>query len=266
MELQEARDLVPLTKIDHLLAQPRMHDADYAIFSHFQDPGSTVIDVGADWGYSAPSIWAAGAQCAVLSVEVMSWYRGHLEQIRDRFPGRYDFVLVGAGTARAEFRFVTPVLNGRVLTALTSADEVGHRRSLAKNIDDLANGVKLALSPFDLRFIVTAAEVDRLDNVLANYKGPVPLQRLVAIKIDAEGMEPAVLAGTEGTLARHRPLLMIESAGRKGVRDALSGRGYRFAVRGTGSRLAFAEQASGVNGFYVHETREAEYRSSGLLA
>ncbi|WP_431271380.1 FkbM family methyltransferase [Dankookia sp. P2] len=68
--------------------------------------------------------------------------------------------------------------------------------------------------------------VARLDDVLA--------ERPDAIKIDVEGMEPAVLEGARGTLGRHRPAIYVETleeAAFAAVAAILGPLGYRAEAR-----------------------------------
>src|SRR5215472_7702843 len=55
--------------IDEMLTRSEPHDPDYRIFGKLRDPSSTIIDVGAHYGYSAASIWAVGSTTCVLSFE-----------------------------------------------------------------------------------------------------------------------------------------------------------------------------------------------------
>jgi hypothetical protein len=68
--------------------------------------------------------------------------------------------------------------------------------------------------------------VARLDDVLAEAPD--------IIKIDVEGMEPAVLEGARGVLARHRPAVYVETlddAAFAAVAAILGPLGYRAEAR-----------------------------------
>jgi len=60
------------------------------------------------------------------------------------------------------------------------------------------------------------------------------LPRVDLVKIDVEGMELEVLDGAEQTLARSRPVLLVESvkAGREALRGKLTGHGYTVVDAG----------------------------------
>lgn len=67
------------------------------------------------------------------------------------------------------------------------------------------------------------------------------LERVDAIKIDVEGMEPEVLMGALATIAKHRPIIFAEHTicGEKPIRDMLPG--YRFVAAGMDT-LAMPEE------------------------
>ena len=44
--------------IEETLRNGTIHDEDYLVFGAFQDPDSTILDIGAHFGYSAASIWS----------------------------------------------------------------------------------------------------------------------------------------------------------------------------------------------------------------
>lgn len=60
------------------------------------------------------------------------------------------------------------------------------------------------------------------------------------VKIDVEGMEPAVLQGARETLRRCRPVLMIEANDPVAVRDTLRPLGYRrFPISASGTTFLY---------------------------
>ena len=165
------------TWIDHCLANPEMHDPDYAIFAHFRDPQSTVLDVGANWGYSVTSILATGCRSSIISFEPLACYAPHLTRLKEKLPGRFNFFSYGLGAESAELRFVTPVLNGDVLTAYTSASESAHRENLWRNLEWEVAQRKTA--KIDLKFIVSRASVRKLDEAAANIVNICAPSRLI---------------------------------------------------------------------------------------
>jgi FkbM family methyltransferase len=252
--------------VDAVFEKAEMHEADYAVFGHFRDPATAVLDVGANYGYSVSSMCAAGCLASVLSIEALPWYRDHLARVRARDPKRFDFRVTGVGQAPAALRFVTPVINGVIASALTSADETTHRQHLFRNVEATLAERGIAATDLALKFIITTQSVTTLDRIVAGYDGRLDLRQIVAIKIDVEGQEGAVLAGARALLAEHRPLIMSEGANRPPeVRAVMAEADYAFACR-DGTQLRLDEEISmEANGYFLHRSRLAAYAASGLL-
>jgi FkbM family methyltransferase len=252
--------------VDGLFSKPKMHEADYVIFGHFRDPATAILDVGANFGYSIGSMCAAGCEAGIFSIEALPWYREHLSRIRDLNPARFDFHIGGVSDRSGVFRFVTPVINGVIESALTSANERSHRDNLWRNVMQSLQSRKLDPSELVLKFIVTELAVATLDAIVGEYRGRLRLGRIEAIKLDVEGHEAAVLSGARIVLRDHRPLVMMEGANRSAeAREVLAELGYAFATR-TDRRLRLDDAISyEANGYFVHQSRIGSYVRSDLL-
>jgi FkbM family methyltransferase len=253
--------------LESIFSRRAVHDEDYQIFRYFHDLTSLVLDIGANYGYSAASIISTGCESCILSFEPIAPLSSCLAEVVRLNPGRCDYRMTALGAAEGSQTFVMPVLNGRGITALTTADPQPHLDSLAQNICAYKQDHMTAEEFKSLRFCSFTAPIQTLDSVLKSG-GPfgVPTSRIVAAKIDTEGTEAEVLAGAADTLAIHRPLILIEGANRQlRVREILGGAGYEFADR-MGDRLARSNEISTrPNGFFLHSSRISEYRASGLL-
>ena len=252
--------------VDGLFSAPKMHEADYVVFGHFRDPATAILDVGANFGYSVGSMCAAGCDAAIFSIEALPWYREHLARIRDRNPARFDFHIGGVSDQSSIFRFVTPVINGVIESALTSANERNHRDNLWRNVEQVLQSRKPRPGELVLKFIVTELGVATLDAIVGAYSGPLCLDRIEAIKLNVEGHEAAVLSGARTVLSNHKPLLMMEGANRSAEASGiLAELGYAFATR-TDRRLRLDDAISyEANGYFVHESRIGSYVRSDLL-
>jgi FkbM family methyltransferase len=252
--------------VDGLFSKPKMHEADYVVFGHFRDPATAILDVGADFGYSVGSMCAAGCEAAIFSIEALPWYGEHLSRIRDRDPVRFDFRIGGVGDRSGAFRFVTPVINGVIESALTSANERNHRDNLWRNVEQVLQSRKPRPNKLDLKFIVTELAVTTLDAIVGGYRGPLCLDRIEAVKLDVEGHEAAVLSGARTVLSNHKPLLMMEGANRSAeAREVLAELDYAFATR-TERQLRLDDAISyEANGYFVHRSRLGSYSVGGLL-
>jgi hypothetical protein len=88
------------------------------------------------------------------------------------------------------------------------------------------------------------------------------------VKIDAEGSEDVVLRGGQATLHAHRPFILAEVLGRRGlgasVTAALADHDYRFFRLGPGGARPCAEIAGGTdddenhNYLFAHASRVGE--------
>ena len=104
-----------------VLARRELSEPEFAVFGFFKDPNTTILDIGAHFGYSAASIWAAGSHAVVVSFEPNPWHKPCLQRIKEARRGRYDFVPMGLGDARRALRFVVPVIEGTGVSGLSSA-------------------------------------------------------------------------------------------------------------------------------------------------
>jgi FkbM family methyltransferase len=253
-------------QIRDMLDRVELHDDDYKIFRAFTDISETILDIGASWGYSAGSIWASGARCNILSFEPLHLCRDCLDQIRQLNPDRYDFRIVGLGSESGTVRFVTPIVSGTAITALTSADPSIHKKGLPQNIRNHIDRWMGGVPDVTIRLYEFEGNIRQLDDELARNVFTVPVKRIAAIKIDVEGFERQVLQGALETVKRHKPLIMAESGNRTpGVQEMLASFGYFYAER-TGDRLIpFSGVTNAINGFFVHRDNAARYSAAGIL-
>jgi len=253
-------------QIRDMLDRAELHDDDYKIFRAFTDTSATILDIGASWGYSVGSIWASGARCNILSFEPLHLCSDCLDQIRHLNPGRYDFRIVGLGSENKAVRFVTPVVNGTAITALTSADPSIHKKGLPQNIRNHIHRWMGGVPDVTLRLYEFQGNIRRLDDELSGNVFTVPVKRIAAIKIDAEGFERQVLQGSIETLKKHKPLIMAESGNRTpGVQKMLASFGYFYAERSGDRLIPVSGVTNVINGFFVHRDNATLYSAAGIL-
>ena len=77
--------------ISGMLERRDVHDEDYRMFRTLTEADGVFLDIGANYGYSAVSVWATGATCAVISFEPILAFEPCLEVIARLRPGRYDY-------------------------------------------------------------------------------------------------------------------------------------------------------------------------------
>jgi FkbM family methyltransferase len=250
--------------VKRLLERTTVHDQDFLVFGHFRDPASTILDVGANYGYSAASIWASGASSGVISFEPIQGYEKILDRIRQCRRGRFDFVMTALGNQTGSIRLTTPVVNGRGAAALTTAVAIPNLEGLAENI--FRHAARFKKEIYSLKFYRFVAPITTLDRALAERRFRVNTDRIVALKIDTEGFEAPVLLGASDVLRVHKPLIMVEGGCYNPViNKTVLPLGYSFAMREGRHLLLSNNFPKGINGFYVHTENAHKYREMGLL-
>ncbi len=180
------------------------------VVAAFLRPGDVVIDIGASGGtHSYPYARLVGARGHVHAFEPHPANAPELRRLA-RLP-QVTLHPVALSHAPGEAELRSPIVAGRTLRALASFDRpaVAGRRA----------------------YEVVTVEVRRLDDVLPADVAPS------WIKCDVEGHEHDVLLGARQTIARARPVMLVEVEQRHRVRpiadtfDLVESWGYRtYAV------------------------------------
>lgn len=255
--------------VDAMLARPDIHDQDYQILKVFQNPNTLILDIGANWGYSAGAFFKLGVKSKILSIEVLEYFGPLLERIKSKHPGNYDYIITGLGAEASTIRFVVPTVNGIALDALCSAAKRRSYKSLARGILRAAKRKFEDENEYRIRLVAFSAPVDSLDGLISSrlpkgFEG-LPIE---ALKADVEGLGYAVLRGGEKLLREHKPLVLLEGGNkRRDVRDYMRELGYFFAYRNDDHlvRLDGIGDQANLNGFFVHESKADEYERLGML-
>jgi FkbM family methyltransferase len=207
------RDLAP-DDVAEVLNGPPI-EPDFAIFRYFDQPSETVLDIGANIGMAAASIFNSGCRAAVVSFEPNPWHHPSLLRIKKRMRGRFDMLPTGLGVPRGQLRFVTPVIEGKAESTLSTADILGELDwGIPENLVSYLMNEPWNVAEPRIQFCESDWQIDTLDAAVAQARLDVSLERIAAIKLDVEGYEANVIAGGHQVLARHRPLLMVEGANR----------------------------------------------------
>lgn len=254
--------------IEGMLDRIELTEPEFAIFRFFKNRTGTVLDLGANFGYSAASIWATGATMSILSFEPNPWHVPCLQQIKVMRRGRFDFVSSGLGSRDDSIRFVVPVIDGVGISGLMSAaieseTDWAIPENLVHYVFKYLTNVEVPV----VQFSEVTWKVRPLDAILSSRKFDVPLDEIAAIKLDVEGFEADVIAGAIETIRHHLPMLMIEGANRNPmVVGQLTPLGYRYAEFQDEQLALSADQSLRTNGFYLHESKLDLYRLLGMLS
>ena len=253
--------------IPEMMVRPGVSEPEFMAFKYFNHDNGTILDIGANFGYAAASIWAAGATSKILSFEPNPWHVPCLRRIKEMRAGRFDYLSIGLGSRASETRFVIPVIEGIGISALGSAAiEAETDWTIPENVLHHMMQDHPDLDSPHLQFTEVAWQTERLDDILANRRFDVDISDITAMKIDVEGFEADVLIGATQTLRTHTPLIMIEGANRNpAVVDHLSSIGYSYAEFLDDILVLSDQQSSQINGFFLHGDKLDHYRAIGLL-
>ena len=251
-----------------MLDRDELTEPEFAVFRFFKGRSGTVLDLGANFGYSAATIWATGATLPILSFEPNPWHVPCLQQIKELRSGRFDFVNVGLGNRNDAIRFVVPAIEGVGISGLISAAiESETDWAIPENLIHYIFKYVTEVDIPRVQFAEVEWTISPLDAVLGSRRFDVSLDDIVAIKLDVEGFEADVIEGGIQTVRHHLPMLMIEGANRNPeVVGQLSPLGYRYADFEDERLTLTANQSMRTSGFYLHESKLDLYRQLGMLA
>lgn len=142
-------------------------------------PGDTVVDIGANIGAMAlPMMLAAGTTGRVVCFEPQAEMARMLEATlaANAEDGRYTVHVCGLGR-EASTLYLSPI-----------------------NYD-------APVTNFGCVHLVPEGDIAVPVAALDDF----PFESLSVIKIDAEGMEPEIIAGAERTIRQHKPIMMVEN-------------------------------------------------------
>ena len=254
-------------KIQHVKCYfSSIHDNDYLVFKHFTDPGEAFIDIGANAGYSAASMWATGSRMGVISFEPIASYEKNLKEIGERAPFPHDYRICGLSDTPGSCVFYMPVCNGMGISAYTLIDlEIFKRRAdiyAMTFYNEMKNLYNAEINTFSIYKFESL--VSTLDTVLEQEKFTVNTDKIAVMKLDTEGHEFYVLKGSLATIEKHQPLLMIEHHNGD-IEKLLREMGYTQVYR-HGVNLSHGEQDKDnvFNYFYMAAGKINYYRELGL--
>ena len=171
------------------------HDKSYYGFAHLVHEGDGLfLDIGANDGISAIGFRHVHSDYRILSLEPNLCHERALRKLKRRLK-RFDYVLLGAGRARAQMTLYIPIYNGVPIYTAASLREDFVRRTME---EQHVSGGQRDKSIVIVRYTVDIVPVDEL-----NLRPDI-------IKIDTEGFDYEVLLGLTRTIEVCRPPIMIE--------------------------------------------------------
>lgn len=253
--------------VDSMIDGRSIHDDDYHIFRSLDPSLGTVLDIGANWGYSVGSIRASGCELPIVSFEIIPEYESCLRAVKKKLGSNFDYVICGVGSESTNLTLYVPVLNGKAVSALSTASVSQHNQWMLRNLIEYAGNYMDDAEVYVPQIYRLLVKVDTLDNLLRREVLAVSTERIAAIKIDVEGLEGEVLKGAVSTLKLHKPMLLIEGGSRNSdVCRELEAHNYCAAIRcGDSISLIDGMDAGTSNGIFVHKDMISTYSENQFL-
>ena len=236
----------------HHLEQRVPHEEDFVVFRRMAGSEEVFIDAGANIGNSVVSFRLMNATAPVISFEPAFWLEPALAYLHEHDVAM-TYHLVGLGERVERVPLYVPCLDrcpDFYLASMMLSRFEEPRLTSTLSLMQARPGQQFAVC----EVTVAVAPLDGFQ--LAP----------TILKIDVEDFELPTLRGGAATIARHRPLILIEGANREAEIVAFfRDMDYRFCAR-SGDQLHLSEApASGNNGFYIAAERTDEYRARDIL-
>jgi len=216
----------------------RQHEPDLEGFKHFDAEGRVFLDVGANSGQSALSFRIFDRETPIISIEPQRHHEPDLKLV-GRVIRNFEYRILALGERDEQAELRVPYYRGVPLSGEASLDpEIGDSTWAAE--------VGAEASEIEIRSVTV--DVKRLDGLDIEP---------AFIKMDVEEHELPALRGASETLARCRPLLMVErSASEPKVRAHVEALGYA-PLAYVKDREGFVplDEARVSNAFYVPEEK-----------
>lgn len=229
----------------YLRRQP--HDPDFAAFGKLSGEG-LFLDIGASIGQSALSFRIFNRKSPILSLEPLPSHRNDLRFVQ-RVIGGHRFMLAGAAEETGRATLYVPLLGSYELPAESSLSKKDAGAVLERLRAEGAGRNGLHLKEVE----VCLQRVDELD-LSPSF-----------VKIDVEGAELGALRGLRETIARCRPILMIERSERIAqVIELLGEQGYgAFVYDQVADELRPYSEQPTVNVFFLPEEAQEATAAPG---
>lgn len=188
----------------------RAHEPDFAVFGRYPDRTGLFLDVGANSGLSALSFRVHNRRSPILSIEPNPAHEPDLRMLK-RVLRRFDYRMMAAGEENGTATLHVPMVGEVALTG---------EASLERHFVESGTSVELAPEAAGrrVRIVERTVPVRRLDELALDVD---------YVKIDVQGFELRVVRGLRETLARCRPLVMVEtSLETDAIREELAPLGY----------------------------------------
>jgi FkbM family methyltransferase len=208
----------PYVRAAHIFAMRREpHEDDFLLFKSLDGLDGLFLDVGANIGQSAMSIFFVNSSLRVFSLEPNFRLSAALELVKSMYPDRFSFRIAGAADRTRNGLLNVPVSGAFDLSPNSSFDPLEFQKDYVKN--RLSGGQECDGTSKSYSVDIIEAPLVTIDEL--------ELEPTV-IKIDVEGFELPALQGASDTIQRLHPILMIENNNFFGFARLLRTWGYQL--------------------------------------
>jgi FkbM family methyltransferase len=230
------------SRLNRVLQRPV--EPDFAALRQFQPPaGSCYVDIGANRGETIASTRLFLADVPIVAFEPNPVLHPIIER-RNRGDRALTLKRVGLSDQPGSFELHVPYYKGVPFDGLAS-----FKREEAATWLNRDRLVGFDAKHQEIRtFTCDVSTLDAFD------------LRPSFIKIDVQGLEPAVIRGGQATIAEHLPAVLMENNDPERDAAGLLALGYRtYAWRG--ERLV-SDTIGALNTFYIHPTRRTAFAAA----
>lgn len=190
-------------------------DPDFEIFEYLGHQEGLVVDIGAHRGHCSLTVLSRTPNLEVIAFEPNPTLSKPLKFIERRFPGRFQHHAYALGARHSMEQLLIPTVGSSQLTTNASCRESEFKKPYVQERIESEFGSE------NIQFTFSAQSVE------ARTLDSFDLQPL-AIKIDVEGYERAVIEGALETIDRCCPMLVIEMNNQMEFLPLLKSLGYEF--------------------------------------
>jgi FkbM family methyltransferase len=170
------------------------HDPEFLGIKQLEVTG-LCLDLGANQGQSAMTLMSLVPKCKTISFEPNPTCRSYLNVIKSVFSNKFDYQIAAVGSSKGSISLTIPSIDGIDLTQEVTSDPASfYIPATVERFKTLTGKSKYSTRSIQVPVL-------RLDDL--NLESSL-------IKIDLQGMEIQALEGLKDTIAKNKPIILIE--------------------------------------------------------
>jgi FkbM family methyltransferase len=232
---------------ERLLESGVPHEEEFHFFKNFDADSALFLDIGANVGNSALSVFFVCPHWRVVSFEPnpsLKYFMDRVSQFYKAKHGKFEYFLTGLSDRNSDLSLFVPKIDDWIV--------IGEASICLSHFDDAV--VSKRLSSYSTSGHWSLVETTIKCVSFDSFAESNPLlgdEKWMFVKIDVEGAEVQVLEGMRGFIAAKRPIFMIENSQPDVVGEKMAEFGYMaFDYDVRGKRLLPKESGRSLNSFY----------------